>query len=130
MLLASLPYSVQQLQEWFADDAALAGYFAAIDHWFTRLCEIGPPRGYIPEPTKSILVTHSKNINNAIEYFDHYNFEIKAGNRYLGGYLGEHKLAQAFATEKVTNWVSSVNTFADMMGQQPQAAFASFARSL
>eukprot|EP00957_Ditylum_brightwellii_P064722 4912222-Ditylum_brightwellii.AAC.1 len=90
-------------------------------------CKNGLPRGYIPEPTKSILVAHSKNINNAIDYFDHYNFKIKAGNRYLGGYLGEQELAQAFAAEKVTDWVSSVDKFADMMGQQPQAAFAIFA---
>eukprot|EP00957_Ditylum_brightwellii_P090261 6874052-Ditylum_brightwellii.AAC.1 len=34
--------SEKQLQEWFADDAALVGFFATIDHWFARLCEIGP----------------------------------------------------------------------------------------
>eukprot|EP00957_Ditylum_brightwellii_P203250 15333888-Ditylum_brightwellii.AAC.1 len=101
------------LAEWFADNAALAGFYMAIDHWFARLCEIGPPRGYIPEPSKSILITHSK-----------------AGNHYLGGYLGKKKLAQAYAEEKATNWVLSVDTFSDMMGQQPQAAFAGFAHSL
>eukprot|EP00957_Ditylum_brightwellii_P096810 7372706-Ditylum_brightwellii.AAC.1 len=65
------------------------------------------------------MVTHSKNIENATAYFDHYNFKIKLGNRYLGSYIREQELAQAFATDKVTNWVSSVDTFADMMGQQP-----------
>ena len=48
----------------------------------------------------------------------------------MGGYLGEQELVQAYAAEKVTDWVSSVNIFADMMGQQPQASFARFARSL
>eukprot|EP00957_Ditylum_brightwellii_P029103 2199497-Ditylum_brightwellii.AAC.1 len=84
ILLVALPFSKKQLQEWFADDAALAGFYAAIDHWFARLCEIGPPRGYIPKPSKSILITHTKNIASATDYFKHYNFEIKAGNCYLG----------------------------------------------
>eukprot|EP00957_Ditylum_brightwellii_P113857 8680360-Ditylum_brightwellii.AAC.1 len=42
---------------------------------------------YIPEPSKSILITHTNNIASATDYFEHYNFEIKAGNCYLGGFL-------------------------------------------
>eukprot|EP00957_Ditylum_brightwellii_P017102 1289692-Ditylum_brightwellii.AAC.1 len=61
-LLDILPFKERQLQEWFADDAALAGCYAAINHWFVWLCEIGPPCGYILEPSKSILVTGSDNI--------------------------------------------------------------------
>eukprot|EP00957_Ditylum_brightwellii_P063925 4849788-Ditylum_brightwellii.AAC.1 len=75
-------------------------------------------------------VTHSKNIESAIDYFEDYNFKIKDGNRYLGGYLGEQELAQASAVEKVTDWVLSVHTFSDMMGQQPQASFAGFTQFL
>eukprot|EP00957_Ditylum_brightwellii_P141949 10814263-Ditylum_brightwellii.AAC.1 len=103
---------------------------SAIDHWFAQLCMIEPPCGYIPEPSKSILVTSSDNIEQATAYFEHYNFKIKAGNCYLGGYLGEKELVQEYATKKVMEWVSSVNTFADMMDQQPQTAFAGFARLL
>eukprot|EP00957_Ditylum_brightwellii_P125816 9591346-Ditylum_brightwellii.AAC.1 len=39
-----------------------------------------------------------------MDYFEHYNFEIKAGNRYLGGSIGKKELAQAYAEEKVTGW--------------------------
>eukprot|EP00957_Ditylum_brightwellii_P141703 10795854-Ditylum_brightwellii.AAC.1 len=65
-----LSMTLYTLAEWFAYDAALVGLFAAIYHWFARLCKIGPPQG----------------------------------NQYLGGYLGEKELAQAYAKEKVTNW--------------------------
>eukprot|EP00957_Ditylum_brightwellii_P208333 15356891-Ditylum_brightwellii.AAC.1 len=38
------------------------------------------------------------------DYFEHYNFEIKAGHCYLGGYLGGKELAQEYGAEKVTDW--------------------------
>eukprot|EP00957_Ditylum_brightwellii_P039740 3007569-Ditylum_brightwellii.AAC.1 len=71
-----------------------------------------------------------ENIASATDYFEHYTFEIKAGNRYLGGLLGEKELAQEYTSEKVTEWALSVDTFSDMIGQQPQAAFARFTRLL
>ena len=55
------------------------------------------------------------------------NLKIKDRKRYLGGYLGKQELAQAYAAEKVTDWVSAVHTFADILAQQPQASFAGFA---
>eukprot|EP00957_Ditylum_brightwellii_P199007 15169775-Ditylum_brightwellii.AAC.1 len=129
-LLATLLFSKTQRQGWFADNTALAGFYAAIEHWFARLCKLGPPCSYIPDPSKSILITHTQSIASATDYFEHYNFKIKAGNHYLGGFLGKKELAQEYAAEKVADWALFVDTFSDMMGQQPQAAFARFSRLL
>eukprot|EP00957_Ditylum_brightwellii_P128706 9819049-Ditylum_brightwellii.AAC.1 len=107
-----LPYLVKQLQEWFADNSDLAGFFEAIAIWFNKLCEIGPPQGYIPEPTKSSLITHEKNMEEAIEFFVDFKFKVKEGHHYLGGFISSE--------EKVQEWMASVKIFADMMPHQPQ----------
>eukprot|EP00957_Ditylum_brightwellii_P181779 13847707-Ditylum_brightwellii.AAC.1 len=117
-------------KEWFADYAALAWFYTAIDHWFARLCEIGLPCSFIPEPSKNILITHTDIIASATDFFEHYNFEIKAGNRFLGDFLGEKALAQEYTLEKVANWATSVGTFSDLMGQQPQCKWAYLQQSL
>eukprot|EP00957_Ditylum_brightwellii_P053767 4073004-Ditylum_brightwellii.AAC.1 len=126
-LLEVLPYLVKQLQEWFADDLGLAGFFEAIAIWFNKLCEIRPPRGYIPEPTKSILITHEKNMEKAIEFFAEIKFKVKEGHCYLDGFIGLEASTSEYVSEKVQDWMASVNIFAHMMPHQPKATFAGFA---
>ena len=43
-------------QPWYADDAGAGGRFQNIRLYFKKLQEYGPPRGYFPEPSKSILI--------------------------------------------------------------------------
>ena len=43
-------------QPWYADDAGAGGKFPNILEHHRDLQAWGPPRGYYPEPTKSILV--------------------------------------------------------------------------
>eukprot|EP00957_Ditylum_brightwellii_P034215 2593884-Ditylum_brightwellii.AAC.1 len=129
-LLDGLIFAIKQLQKWFADDSALAGFFEAIDEWYEKLCLIGPPLDYHPESEKSILITHEKNLLLASEYFKEHKFKIKARHRYLGGYLGSTALTEDYVSEKVEDWVDPVNIFAEMMPHQPQATFAGYAHSL
>eukprot|EP00957_Ditylum_brightwellii_P027728 2095890-Ditylum_brightwellii.AAC.1 len=63
----------------------------------------------------------------ARKMFAKFNFKVKEGYRYLGGYIGPKRLAQKYVEEKVDDWVKSVKTFSTMMAHQPQAAFAGYA---
>ena len=61
---------------------------------FHKLCAIGPSFGYFPEESKSILIIRSE---KAVEAREHYkinncNFEVKGGNCYLGGFVGDKDL--------------------------------------
>eukprot|EP00957_Ditylum_brightwellii_P103794 7907207-Ditylum_brightwellii.AAC.1 len=62
--------------------------------------------------------------------FAEFNFKIKEGFRYLGGYIGPKHLATEYVEEKVDDWVKSVEMFSTMITHQPQAAFAGYVRSL
>ena len=53
----------------------------------------GSPRGYFPEPTKSILVVSPWNIPHAEAFFRGYGIQIVMGSRYLEGFVGS-KVAQ------------------------------------
>eukprot|EP00957_Ditylum_brightwellii_P089219 6794296-Ditylum_brightwellii.AAC.1 len=63
----------------------------------------------------------------ACKMFAEFNFKIKEGYRYLGGYIGPKQLAQEHVEKKVGDWVKSVKTLSAMMAHQPQAAFAGYA---
>ena len=49
----------------------------------------GPPRGYLPEPTKSILFVAPKNLARAEEFLRGMGLKVVTGSRYLGGFIGE-----------------------------------------
>eukprot|EP00978_Attheya_sp_CCMP212_P023068 scaffold69828_cov33-Attheya_sp.AAC.3 len=71
----------------YADDAGAGGSFAKIREYFEKLNEYGPPRGYFPERTKSILVMSERNLERANAEFADLGFKVKVvtGARYLGG---------------------------------------------
>ena len=43
-------------QPWYADNDGAGGHFHRIKRYFEKLQEYGPPQGYFPEPSKSILI--------------------------------------------------------------------------
>eukprot|EP00957_Ditylum_brightwellii_P153601 11689679-Ditylum_brightwellii.AAC.1 len=66
----------------------------------------------------------------AHKMFAEFNFKIKEGYRYLGGYIGHKCLTTEYVEGKVDDWVKSVKTFSTMIAHQLQAAFAGYVRSL
>eukprot|EP00957_Ditylum_brightwellii_P089077 6783267-Ditylum_brightwellii.AAC.1 len=64
----------------------------------------------------------------ATNYFRTEKFKVKSGYRYLGGHIGEGK--EDFVTEKVHEWVKSVQQFLPLVRQNPQAVHTGICRSL
>ena len=95
-------------QPWYADDAGAGGKFCAIQEYFEQLQELGPSRGYFPEPTKSILVVQGHTKELAASYFKDLKFKVTTGLQYLGGFIGKASAQQAWIKEKTKDWAESV----------------------
>ena len=92
------------LQPWYADDAAAGGKFDKIMEYYLKLREVGPGRGYFPEPTKSILVVKPLSVERATALFQHMGFKIVTGTRYLGGHIGNKAACAQWIQDKVDGW--------------------------
>ena len=64
------------------------GKFEEIEEIFNFLLSKGPARGYFPEPTKSIPVIKLAMVEGTKACFNHLEFEVVTGTRYLGGFAG------------------------------------------
>ena len=76
---------------WYMNNSGSGGKFAHILAHLQELQERGPPRGYFPKPTKSILVMAPQNVSWAEEFFRGMGITVVTGNIYLGGFIGESK---------------------------------------
>ena len=65
--------------------------FDHLENYFKALNCISPERGYLPDPTKSILVVHPQNPELGEELRRHHRFKVCTGAHYLGGYIGDEK---------------------------------------
>eukprot|EP00978_Attheya_sp_CCMP212_P001429 scaffold3002_cov64-Attheya_sp.AAC.2 len=117
-------------QPWYADDAGAGGKFTAIRKQFDRLQELGPARGYFPEPSKSILVVREANLAAAQVAFKDLGFKITTGNRYLSGFIGEAAPQEEWVRDKTDAWATAVTTLAKVCKCYPQLAYAGLQKSL
>ncbi|KAI2493139.1 hypothetical protein MHU86_21400 [Fragilaria crotonensis] len=88
-------------QPWYADDAAMAGSVEGIAEAQRLLLDLGPRRGYFPEPDKSILIVPlaTPPLPSRPRGF---NFRHEEGHRYLGGFVGSGA-AEAWVDPKSSN---------------------------
>ena len=75
-------------QPWYADNARSDGTFDGIRQHLDDLMVRGPPRGYYPEPFKSIWVVSPRNDPQAEAFFRGYGLKVVKCGRYLGGFMG------------------------------------------
>jgi hypothetical protein len=68
----AVPHSVQP---WYADDSGVVGNVTALATAQRLLLELGPKRGYFPEPSKSILITPLDAPPSAFDALDEFNFQ-------------------------------------------------------
>ena len=104
-------------QSWYADDASAAGSLQAIKLYFQELTEVGPKYGYYPEPSKSILIVRDNNLQQAQAFLDANNlgFELKTGDRYLGGYIGEDSDRDRWLNEEIADWAFGIEELATQL---------------
>jgi len=117
-------------QPWYADDAGAGGHFNRITRYFEKLQEFGPPRGYFPEPSKSILIVKEHNKERAEVCFADFGFKVVTGSRYLGGFIGDKAEQREWVEEKATTWAAGVIELSKVVGRYPQAAYAGLQKSL
>ncbi len=117
-------------QPWYADDAGAGGRFQKIQLYFEKLQEHGPPRGYFPEPSKSILIVKEHNKEKAETYFKDSSFKVVTGSRYLGGFIGEKAEQREWVEAKAQTWANGVIELSKVAERCPQAACAGLQKSL
>ena len=120
----------QVLQPWYADDFGMLGQPADVAPVMHQLMTEGPPRGYFPEPAKSIVVCTESAETAARAAFTDFHFKYCHGAHYVGGFIGtQHKL-DMWLQPKIDGWVSGVKTLVRVATRYPQTSFAGLRLSL
>ena len=78
--------------------------------------------GYLPDPTKSILVVSEYNIPQAM-FFSGKGLNLVTGSCYLRGYIRGAGAQTTWLEENVIGWEEAVNLLAGVVGRHPQAAY-------
>ena len=71
-----------------------------------------------------------KYVEIAKSTFQNVGVNVVTGHHFLGGVIGERKYCVQFVREKVDVWVDCVDKLSQAAVKAPQAAFASFTKSL
>ena len=129
-LICSLEDSSEWVQNWYADDSSCVGELSSVRRWFDRLLIDGPAYGYFPEPSKTVLVVGSSDLERASDLFCDLGVSVVTGSRFLGGFMGERSFAADFVSDKVRVWCECIQSLSDVAIGEPQASFAALASSL
>ena len=129
-LIRSLEDSCDWVQNWYTDDSSCVGGLSSVRRWFNRLLIDGPAYGYFPEPSKTVLVVGSSDLERASDLFHDLGVSVVTGSRFLGGFVGERSLTVDFVSTKVKVWCECIQSLSDVAIGEPQASFAALARSL
>ena len=79
----------------------MRGSFGNILTHFKNIQFRGPPQGYSPEPTKSILVVASRNVTIPEEFFWGTRMMMFTRSQYFGGFIGDWDAETTWLDEKV-----------------------------
>jgi hypothetical protein len=118
------------MQPWYADDMAMVGPCSGIAKAMGLLEELGPIRGYFPEPSKSILISKPAEQAPARQHMAGFAFQYVEGHRYVGGFIGTPESREAWLQPQVADWIHGVEQLAQVAKRYPQTAYAGLAKSL
>ena len=119
------------IQPWYADDNAACGKATELKAYLQKLQELGLPRGYFPEQTKSILIPHPNLDRQEIaKILGDLGLIFSDGHRYLGGFIGSQQKKEEWIQEQTIVWSESISTLSRAAKRYPQSAYAAFTRSI
>ena len=110
-----------------------AGWGGGVPHILVHLRSLqvrGPPRGYFPELTNSILVVALSNVAWAEEFFRGMGLKVVTGSCYLRGFIGDEAAEKSWLSGNVEGWAESVGTLAGVSHKHPQFTYAGLQKSL
>jgi hypothetical protein len=117
-------------QPWYADISGFFGSVSSLAQAQTLLQELGPRRGYFPEPEKSLLIAPIDTPPHALDALDSFHFQKSDGHRYLGGFVGSGAAEANWIDPKIEEWIAGVITLSKVAIRYPQTAYAGLAFSL
>ena len=85
---------------------------------------MGPPRGYFPEPTMSILVVSPRNMDRSKEFSRGMVMTVVTGSRYLGGFIGDWGADTTWFVKKVQGWDELARKLLGVDRKNPQSDYA------
>jgi hypothetical protein len=109
---------------------AMVGPCSGIAKAMGLLEELGPIRGYFPEPSKSILISKPAEQAPARRHMAGFAFKYVDGHRYMGGFIGTTEAREEWLQPQLENWVHGVEQLAKVARRYPQTAYAGLAKSL
>ena len=121
------------ITSWFADNNGAASSFESIDNFFEDLSRFWPDFGYIPKPSKSILIVHPYKMEDANVFFNvvgFCGFQITTGSRYLGDFIVNKGSRDVWLLKKMSDWEASIMDISDTAHKFPQSAFVGLQKSL
>ena len=123
-------------QQWFADDAGVAGSLENIKIYFNKLCEEGTKMGYYPQEAKSVFVMGRGMIDgfgfsqDNEERTNEGSFKFVEGHRYLGGFIGDKDRRIDYVREKIMNWVKVIKLLSSLAKYHPQSVYHGVQKAL
>ena len=111
----------------YADDLAGAGNIKKLRKWWDLVLKHGPPQGYLPNASKSVLIVKPEHFQEATETFIHTGVRITVeGERHLGSVIGTPAFKENYVKTKVEEWVAELQKLAEIAKTEPQAAYTAF----
>lgn len=119
-------------QIFFADDGNAGGTWAQLRQYWSSLCKLGPQYGYFPNSTKTKLLVPEQSLQNAQSYLrlHRLQFQLKTGNRFLGGFIGNEAQFPEWLKEKTDTWLACLEDLEPLFQHHPQTAFTALQKSL
>ena len=111
----------------YADDLTGAGKITDIRSWWDCVIDKGSKFGYIPNASKSVLIVKPEFYERATEEFRDTEVKVtKEGERHLGAVIGTESFRERYVQDKVTSWVTEIQTLSNIARTEPQAAYSAF----